>query len=116
MTAVQLRHTAAALADCQFTVLMNGLPFSSGSTYNTRLGPTNQCVLGCVNFITTTTAGTTIPLTSGLVSFDKPLQDIINISLELKNSSTTTTNGYSEKTTILIGHWSITCDIYGVDK
>ena len=120
MTAVQIRHGLVALADAQFMIYMNGLPFSSGSTYNTRLGPTNQSVLGCVNFITTTSVGATISLTSGLVTFDKPLQDIIDISVELKNScprtTGTTINGYSEKPITLIGHWSITCDIYGVDN
>ena len=65
-------------------------------------------------------AGTTISLMAGLVSFDKPLQDVINITVELKNSSLTSSNplvnGYAEKTTTPLGHWSLTCDIYGIDK
>ena len=56
---------------------------------------------------------------AGLVSFDKPLQDVINITIELKNSSTLAQNplvdGYAEKTSMQLGHWSIMCDIYGVE-
>ena len=56
---------------------------------------------------------------AGLVSFDKPLQDVINITIEWKNSSTTAqnplVNGYAEKTTMVLGHWTIMCDIYGVE-
>ena len=66
---------------------MSGIPFSPGSTYSTRLGPTSQAAIGCVNFVTTTAAGVTTPLIAGLVTFDKPLQDVINITVELKNSS-----------------------------
>ena len=120
MTSAQIRHNNATVAtattDAHFVVFISGLPFSSGSTYNTRLAANNQAVLGCVNFNATIDIGTTTPLTSGLVTFDKPLQDIMNITIELKNSSTTTINGYREKTTTLLGHFSIICDIYGVDE
>ena len=61
-------------------------------------------------------AGTTTPITAGLVTFDKPLQDITNISIELKNSSTTTINGYREKTITTLGHSSIIYYIYGVEE
>ena len=121
LTAVQLRHTTVAVADAQFMIYMTGLPFTSGSTYNTRNGPTNSSALGCVNFIASNTVGATIPMISGLVSFDKPLQDIINITIELKNSASPTiaasiVNGYTEKPINIIGHWSVMCDIYGVDN
>ena len=53
---------------------------------------------------------------AGLVSFDKPLQDVINITVELKNSSTTTVNSYAEKTNTPLGHWSLIFDIYGIEK
>jgi hypothetical protein len=120
MTAAQIRHnTVAAVTDAQFLVYISGLPFSSGSCYNTRLGPTSQSCIGAVDFTTTTAIGRTTSLLSGLVSFEKPLQDVINITVELKNSSTTTTNplvnGYAEKTTMALGHWSIVCDIYGIE-
>jgi hypothetical protein len=115
LTAAQLRHnTANAVADAQFLIYISGLPFSSGSTYSTRFGPTNQSCIGAVNFVATNALGTTIPLMAGLVSFDKPLQDVINITVELKNSSTTTVNGYAEKTTTPLGHWSLMCDIYAI--
>ena len=120
LTAAQIRHTATALADAQFLIYISGLPFSSGSTYSTRFGPTNQSCIGAVNFVTGT-AGTTVPIISGLVSFDKPLQDVINITVELKNSApasstliTNTINNYTEKTTTLLGHWSLICDIYAI--
>ena len=117
LTAAQLRHnTANAVADAQCLIYISGLPFSSGSTYSTRLGPTNQSCIGAVNFVASATVGTTIPIMAGLVSFDKPLQDVINITVELKNSSTTTANGYAEKTTTPLGQWSLMCDIYGIDK
>ncbi len=121
LTAVQLRHTGLTLPDAQLMIYMSGLPFSSGSGYNTRLGPTNQVAIGCANFISgSANIGVTTPIISGLVSFDKPLQNTFNITVELKNSSTTATNplisGYSEKTTLILGHWSIMCDIYGIDK
>ena len=117
MTSAQIRQNpGTATTDAHFVVFISGLPFSSGSTYNTRLAATSQAVLGCVNFNTTDTTGTTTPLTSGLVTFDKPLQVITNITIELKNSSTTTINGYREKTTTLLGQFSIICDIYGVDE
>ena len=87
----------STLFDAQFVVYMSGLPFSSGSSYSTRLGPTNQSALGCVNFNASATIGSTNTILSGLVSFDKPLQDVIDITIELKNSSTITKNGYSEK-------------------
>ena len=117
MTGVQLRHNSSSpIFDANFLVYISGLPFSSGSTYNTRLGPINQAVLGAVNFIIPQTSGVTISLLSGLVTFDKPLQDTLNISIEFKNSSPTSINGYREKTTTVLGHFSIICDIYGVDE
>ena len=121
MTSAQIRHnTAAAVTDAQFLVYIDGLPFSSGSCYNTRLGPTSQSCIGAVDFTTTTTIGRTTSLLSGLVSFEKPRQDVINITVELKNSSILSgnplVNGYAEKTTMALGHWSIVCDIYGIEK
>ena len=122
LTAVQSRHSTLTLSDAQFMIYMSGLPFSSGSGYNTRLGPTNQVAIGCVNFLSANlaTIGFTTPIISGFVSFDKPLQNTFNITVEFKNSSTLATNplisGYSEKTTTVIGHWSIMCDIYGIEK
>ena len=118
LTAAQLRHnTANAVVDAQFLIYISGLPFSSGSTYSTRFGPTNQSCIGAVNFaLTTNTTGTTIPIMAGLVSFDKPLQDVINITVELKNSSTTTVNNNAEKTITPLGHWSLMCDIYAIEK
>ena len=79
----------------------------------------NQVALGCLppsfNFAT----GTTVPILTGLVSFDKPLQNTFNITVEFKNSSTPATNpiisGYSEKAINVIGHWSIMCGIYGIE-
>ena len=120
LTAVQSRQSGT-FSDAHFMIYMSGLPFSSGSGYNTRLGPTNQVAIGCVNFITgSPTIGITTQIVSGLVSFDKPLQNTFNITVELKNSSTLTTNplvnGYAEKTTIALGQWSIVCDIYGIGK
>ena len=114
MTSIQVRQngTAGTTTDCHFMVYMSGLPFSN---YNTSLGPNNGAALGCVNFNTGGTAGTTTSFTSGLVSFDKPLQDILNISILLKNSSTNISNGYSEATPNVLGHYSIICDIYGIE-
>jgi len=117
MTAAQIRHnTTVAVSDAQYLVYLDGLPFSSGSCYNTRLGPTSQSCIGAVDFTTSMTTGKTTSLLSGLVSFEKPRQDVINITDELKNSSLNPlVNGYSEKTTQALGHWSIMCDIYGVE-
>ena len=90
LTAAQMRHnglsngTIQTIFDAQFIVYVSGLPLSSGSSYNTRSGPTNQAAIGCVNFNTTATVGSTNPILSGLVSFDKPLQDVIDITIELK--------------------------------
>ena len=80
MTSFQVRQntTTGPTVDSHFVVYMSGLPFSN---YNTSLGPNNGAALGCVNFNTTGTTGTTTFFTSGLVSFDKPLQDILNISI-----------------------------------
>ena len=117
LTAAQLRHnTAGAVADSQFLIYISGLPFSSGSTYSTRFGPTNQSCIGAVNFVASNVLGTTTSMMAGLVSFDKPLQDVINITVELKNSSTTTVDNYAEKTTMALGHWSLMCDIYAIEK
>ena len=121
LTAAQMRHNQLTnvgiqtIFDGQFVVYMSGLPFSSGSSYSTRLGPTNQSALGCVNFTASATAGSTNDILSGLVSFDKPLQDVIDITIELKNSSTQGQNGYSEKNNQPLGHWSLIFDIYGVE-
>ena len=114
MTSIQVRNNGSTgpTADCHFVVYMSGLPFSN---YNTSLGPNNGAALGCVNFNTTGTTGTTTAFTSGLVSFDKPLQDILNISILLKNSSTNISNGYTEPSLNLVGHYSIICDIYGIE-
>jgi hypothetical protein len=115
VTAAQIRHNGIATTDSQFIIYMSGLPFSSGSTYSTRSGPTNQAAIGCVNFVVTTTAGVTTPILTGLVSFDKPLQDVINITVELKNSSNNPVNGFTEKPSTRMPHWSIVCDIYGIE-
>ena len=69
LTAVRMRHTGVAITDAQVMIFMNGLPFSSGSCYSTILGPINQCALGCVNFVLSTTAGATSGLVSGTVYF-----------------------------------------------
>ena len=74
LTAVQLRHSTVTVTDAQFMIYMTGLPFINGSTYNTRYGPSNSSALGCVNFIASTSVGSTIPIISGLSSFDKPRQ------------------------------------------
>lgn len=117
LTAVQFRYTGASSEDTQFMIYMSGLPFSSGSGYNTRLGPTNQVAIGCIIAVgPSATTGITIPILSGLVSFDKPLQNTFNITVELKNSSTFEVTKYSEKANRLLGHWSIMCDIYGIEK
>jgi len=89
MTAAQMRHTGVlAITDAQFLVYISGLPLSSGSCYNTRLGPTNQSCIGALDFTTTlvsgTGAGKTVSFMAGLVSFDKPLQDGIDITIEMK--------------------------------
>ena len=119
LTAAQVRQNSAmAVTYALFLVYMTGLPFSPGATYNTRLGQTNQACVGAVNFVTTTSIGATTPLISCVVSFEKPLQDTMNITIELKNSgSNQVINGYTEKlpTTQILGHWSIICDIYGVE-
>ena len=122
LTSVQLKHNnISSLADCQMMIYMPGLPFSSGSSYNTRLGPTNQAVIGCADFLQiASNVGKTTSLLSSVVSFDKPLQDVIDITSELKNSAPTTEtlsvrNGYTEKTEYTMPHFSIICDIYGID-
>ena len=114
MTSIQVRHngTTSATEDAHIVVYMSGLPFSN---YNTSLGPNNGAALGCVNFNTGGLSGNTTSFTSGLVSFDKPLQDILNISILLKNSSTNISNGYSEASANVLGHYSIICDIYGIE-
>ena len=114
MTSFQVRLNAntGGGTDEQFVLYISGLPFSN---YNTSLGPNNGAALGCVNFNTANSVGTTTSFTSGLVSFDKPLQDILNISILLKNSSTNILNGYTEPTTNVLGHYSIICDIYGIE-
>ena len=116
LTAFQNSRNVGTFNDAHFMVYMSGLPFSSGSGYNTRLGPTNQVAIGCINFNITTSI--TIPILSGLVSFDKPLQDTFNITVELKNSNTIdpTLNGWAEKAVTISGHWCIMCDIYGIEK
>ena len=126
LTGAQIRHNGITLTDAQFMVFMSGLPFSSGSTYSTRLGPSNQSAIGCVDFtpfsVGAGTTGRTISILSGLATFDKPLQDVINITVEFKNSSTTSITmlnfdkaTFTEKTTQLLGHWCLICDIYGIE-
>jgi hypothetical protein len=101
--------------DAQLSSYISGLPLSSDSCYNTTLGPTNQACLGFADFTATNVLGRTTSILSKLVSFDKPRQDIINITIELKNSSLNVINNYAEKTTTGLGHWSIMFDIYGID-
>lgn len=120
LTAVQSRKLFNN-TDGMNIIYMSGLPFTSGSGYNTRLGPTNQVAIGSANFMTGSSSnGISISILSGLVSFDKPLQNTFDITVEFKNSSTTAinplVNGYAEKATVLMGHWSIMCDIYGIEK
>ena len=112
MTSFQVRLNSGTTPDEQFVLYMSGLPFSN---YNTNLGPNNGAAIGCVNFNTSGTVGTTTSFTSGLVSFHKPLQDTLNISILLKNSSTNISNGYSEASETRVGHYSIICDIYGIE-
>jgi hypothetical protein len=89
LTALQFRFNSSAnISDAQVSVYISGLPLSSDSCYNTRLGPTNQSCIGALDFTTTlvsgTGAGKTVSFTAGLVSLDKPLQDGIDITIELK--------------------------------
>jgi hypothetical protein len=97
------------LYDTQYVVYMRGLPFSS--SYNTRLGPNNQVELGCVDF----NNSATVSILGGMITFDKPMQGVINITIELKNSSLSSQNGFSEKNDQPLGHWSLIFDIYGVE-
>ncbi len=70
-----------SLANCHMMIFITGLPFTSGSTYSTRLGPTNQAVLGCADFLPlSATIGKTAALLSSVLSFDKPLQDVMYVS------------------------------------
>ena len=76
-------------------IYMSGLPFSSG--YNTKLGPINQVVIGCVTMANVPIgSGAVHPIVSGLVSFYKPLQNPLNITVEFKNSSRILVNGYTK--------------------
>lgn len=125
MTSAQVRHNGlAATSDMQLLVYISGLPFTSESCYNTRNNATNQSCLGAVNFICPTiSSGTTSPITAGLVTFEKPTNQFVNINIEFKNSS------YRADTSLLQdkplvgngtayiqqGHWSLVMDIYGVD-
>ena len=102
-----------ASLDVHFIIYISGFPFCN-STYNTRYGNTSQAILGAVNFLTTANAGQTNNSINGLISFDKPLNDVFDITVELKNSSTNVVNGFNEKPTQGIGHWSLIMDIYGV--
>ena len=115
LTAVQFNPTIASNVDTNFMIYMSGLPFSSG--YNTKLGPVNQVAMGCVTMAGAGAAfGIVYPIVSCLVSFYKPLQNKFDITVEFKNSSTYSIRGYSEKNDRLLGHWSIVCNIYGIDK
>ena len=69
VTAAQIGSNGIATTDSQFIIFMSGLPFSSGSTYSTRLGPTNQAAIGCVNFLVAAATDVRTPILSGLVSF-----------------------------------------------
>jgi hypothetical protein len=115
LTNAQIRqYLNPAATDCQFIAFISGLPFCN-STYNTRYGNTNQAPLGAVNFLATGSVGVTTNSINGLVSFDKPLNDVCDITVELKNSSTNVVNGYIEKPTQGLGHWTLIMDIYGVE-
>ena len=69
MTSIQIRHNQSTgpIANSDFVVYISGLPFSLGSTYKSRLGPTSISALGCVNFNTGGTTGLTTSFISGLV-------------------------------------------------
>ena len=47
------------VSDAQFMIFVSGLSISSGSTYNTKLDPTNLAAIGCVSFVAASGAGTT---------------------------------------------------------
>ena len=114
LTAVQFKPTNASNTDTNFMIYMSGLPFSSG--YNTRLGPVNQVAIGCVTMAGRGAGdGIVYSIVSGLASFYKPLQNTLNITVEFKNSSTYSIRDYSEKNDRLLSHWSIVCDIYGIE-
>ena len=85
MYGIQIRDSAIIAADAEFIIYISGLRLSTGSTYSTRFGPSDSAALGCANCIATTTTGVTTPLLLG--SFDKPLQNVINITVELKDVS-----------------------------
>ncbi len=115
LTALHLTPTSGVNIEMNHMIYMSGLPFSS--SYNTRLGPMNQVAIGCVTTADVLTGtGAVRPIVSGLVSFYKPLQNPLNITVEFKNSSTIVVNGYTEKYDRRLGHWSMVCDIYGIDK
>lgn len=114
LIALHFTPTNAQNTEMNHMIYMSGLPFSSG--YSTRLGPMNQVAIGCVTMAGTGSAvGVVHPIVSGQVSFYKPLQNPLNITVEFKNSSTIVVNGYTEKYDRLLGHWSIICDIYGIE-
>ena len=50
LTAFQHR-SAGSETDTNCIIYMSGLPFSSGSGYNNKFGPTNQVAIGCVNLL-----------------------------------------------------------------
>lgn len=126
MTSAQTRHNGLGTVstnDAQLLVYISGLPFTSESCYNTRDNITNQACLGAVNFTATTTAGTTSPITSGLITFEKPTYDFVNITIDFKSSTLPSNVNFPKDKPVTVGggalvqmgHWSLVIDIYGID-
>lgn len=96
-----------------FAVFISGLNFTSN--YSTRYNINSQVCLGCVNFQGTAGAGVTSSLMSGLVTFDKPSFELVDITVEFKNSTGFIVDNINEKSNSVLGNWTLVMDIYGID-
>lgn len=115
-----IRNPASSANNSQFcsTIWCAGLNFIN-STYDIRTKTlTQEACIGGANFVSTATNGDVFHQTGNTTMFKKG-NDIVNLTIQLKNSDATfsvgaTNNGRNEISINTGGHMELIFDIYGV--
>jgi hypothetical protein len=99
---------------------ISGLPFTNSNKYNTRLNTNSQACLGSSRLTLERDVQNYLTLyninQNNTISFYKPLNDLCDITIELKTSyvNNAIVNGVPEKRAQLLTHMSFLFNIFGV--
>lgn len=95
------------------SIWISGLNWSNQS-YNilTKSNTVDTC-FGVVTFSAIATDPAILSLTNAVATFNKPSNEIVNITIEFKHNTVNSQDGYTEKPNTMLGHHTFVFDIVG---